>query len=169
MSLNLDEIDIKILYQLQRNARSSIQEISKKIHLSPSAVSVRVKNLEEEGYIKNYVAILNKPRIDIKLVSFTGISLHGNCNYNLTSFLTFVKAIPEVCNCYHVNGMFDFLLHIVVPDMQEYHQCLVNTLCKIDCIKEIRTFFVLDESGADHIIDLSHLSKKFSVKSPDAI
>ena len=164
---NPDEIDIKILFLLQRNARISLREISKKIHLSFTAVRLRVKRLEDEGYIKNYVAILSKAKININLMSFTGISLHENCNYNLTSFLEFVKGIPEVCSCYHVNGMFDFLLYIVAADMQEYHNCLVNTLCKIDSVKEIRTFFVLDESGADHMIDLTHLFRRFSAKSPD--
>jgi Lrp/AsnC family leucine-responsive transcriptional regulator len=146
---NLDEIDFKILFHLQRNARISIQEISEKIDLSPSAVGVRVKQLEEDGYIKNYQAILNIPKMNRKLVSFTGISLQENCNYNLVSFLELVKGMPEVCNCYHISGMFDFLLHIAVKDMQDYHDCLVNTLCTLDCIKEVRTFFVLDESGAD--------------------
>lgn len=164
MAFKLDEIDVKLLSQLQNNARVSVKEISRKIHLSPNAVSARIKRLEDTDYIKGYVAILNKDKIERKLESFTGISLHQNNNFNLVSFLDSVKDIPEICSCYLVNGMFDFVLRIAVNDMEEYRKCMVNTLSKIESISEIRTFFVLDEIGSDYIVDLTHLMRKFRLK-----
>lgn len=164
MLSKLDEIDIKVLFHLQKGARISIQEISKKVHLSANAVSARIRRLEDQGYIKQYATILNKNMINKKLVSFTGITLHHNGNGNLSSFLEFVKDVPEVCNCYHVNETFDFLLYIVVTDMQDYHNFLINKLSLIDCISKIKTFFVLEEIGTAHMIDLTPLMNRFNRK-----
>ncbi|WEK20975.1 MAG: Lrp/AsnC family transcriptional regulator [Candidatus Pedobacter colombiensis] len=162
MPFNLDELDLKLLFHLQQNARISVQEISRKIHLSPSAVSARIRRLEDKGYIKQYVTILNKSMVDRKLMSFTGVRLNHNSNTNLESFKEFVKRIPEVINCYHVNGMFDFLLHILATDMQDYRNCLVNTLAKFESVSELITFFVLDEVGVGQVIDLTHLLIRFN-------
>ncbi len=164
MFSELDEIDVKLLFHLQKGARISAQEISKKIHLSANAVSARIRRLEAEGYIKQYATVLNKNMINKKLVSFTGITLHTNANGNLGSFLSSVKEFSEVCNCYHVNETFDFLLYIVVTDMQDYHSFLINKLSLIDCVSKIKTFFVLEEIGTAHMIDLTPLMNRFNRK-----
>lgn len=164
MLSKLDEIDIKLLFHLQKGARISAQEISKRIHLSANAVSARIRRLEDQGYIKQYVTILNKNMINKNVVSFTGITLHQNGNGNLSSFLEFVKDVPEVCNCYHVNETFDFLLYIVVTDIQDYHNFLINKLSLLGCVSNIKTFFVLKEIGTAHMIDLTPLMSRFNQK-----
>lgn len=157
MAFKLDKFDVNLLIQLQNNARISVREISHKIHLSASAVSARIRRLESEGYILQYVTILNKAMVNKNLVCFTGVSLAQNNNENLTSFTESIKEIPEIYNCYHVNGMFDFLLHMVAKDMQEYHHFLINTLSNINCVCKITTFFVLSEMDNGHKVDLNHL------------
>jgi Lrp/AsnC family transcriptional regulator, leucine-responsive regulatory protein len=164
MLSKLDEIDIKLLFHLQKSARISAQEISKKIHLSANAVRARIRRLEDQGYIKQYATVLNKNMINKKLVSLTGITLHHNGNGNLLSFLEFVKETPEVGICYHVNETFDFFLYVVVADIQDYHDFLINKLSLIDCVSKIKSFFVLDEIGTAHMIDLSPLMNRFNRK-----
>ena len=161
MPFNLDELDLKLLSHLQENARISAKDISRKIHLSPNSVSIRIKRLEERGYIKQYVTVLNNTMLNRKLMTFTGVRLIHNNSSNLESFMEYVKYVPEITSCYHVNGMFDFLLQIVATDMQDYRDFLVNTLAKFDNISELRTFFVLNEMGAGHRIDLTHLRGRF--------
>ncbi|TCC88453.1 Lrp/AsnC family transcriptional regulator [Pedobacter hiemivivus] len=162
MPFNLDELDLKLLFHLQENARISAKDISRKIHLSPNSVSSRIKRLEQRGYIKQYVTVLNNSMLNRKLMAFTGVRLIHNSSSNLESFMEFVKYVPEVTNCYHVNGMFDFFLHMVATDMQDYRNCLVNTFANIENVSELRTFFVLNEMGGGQAIDLTHLCSKFN-------
>ncbi|WP_316818921.1 Lrp/AsnC family transcriptional regulator [Pedobacter nyackensis] len=157
MAFKLDKFDLNLLVQLQKNARISAREISHKIHLSASAVSARIRRLESDGYILRYITILNKSMVNKNLVCFTGVRLSQNNNENLAYFAEQIKDIPEVYNCYHVNEMFDFLLHMVAKDMQDYHHFLINTLSNINSVCNITTFFVLSEMEDAHNVDLSHL------------
>ncbi len=159
MLSNLDEIDIKLLFHLQKCARISAQEISKKIHLSANAVSARIRRLEDQGYIQQYVTVFDKNMINKKVITFTGVTLHHNVRDNLLSFAEFIKGIPEVCNFYHLNETFDFLLHIVVTDMQDY-KLVHKKLSLIDCVSNIKTFMVLSEIGTSNMIDLSPLMNR---------
>lgn len=160
MTFHLDKFDLNILVQLQNNARVSIKEISNRVYLSANAVSSRISRMESGGCIKQYVTILNNSMLGRNLECFTGVSLAQNNNENLVYFTDCIKKIPEVYNYYHVNGMFDFLLHIVARDMQDYHNCLVHTLSNINCVYKITTFFVLSDMEAAHKVDLSHLFQR---------
>lgn len=159
MAFDLDRFDVNILKELQSNARLSIKEISNRVYLSANAVSSRIIRMEVGGCIKQYITILNKSMVGRNLECFTGVSLAQNNKENLVYFTDCMKKVPEIYNYYHVNGMFDFLLHIVARDMQDYHNILVNTLSKTNCIYRVNTFFVLSEMEGGHKIDLSHLSQ----------
>lgn len=160
MYLNLNDVDVEILFLLQRNGRMSVQEISKKIHLSPSAVSTRIKNLEDEAYIKGYTAVLNKSKLNKNLSSLTCVKLKANSNANLVVFTDFIKQIPEVFDWHHVNGAFDFILYILVSDMQTYHQFLVKILGAHELVEDVVTFFILNESEGVNKMDLADLLKR---------
>jgi Lrp/AsnC family leucine-responsive transcriptional regulator len=157
MQSELDKIDVKILFHLQRNAKIPIKEIAERVHLPLKITRARIKCLEKEGYIQNYVAVLNKNKINKKLVSFTGLQLNTHAHHNLLASITLINEFPEVINCYVVNGDFDFLLYTAVADMQEYNSFYSNTLLKIENVKVVRTFFVLQESKAYNSIDLTKL------------
>jgi Lrp/AsnC family leucine-responsive transcriptional regulator len=159
MPNNLDEKDVKLLVQLQKNARASIHEISRRIHLSPNAVRARIRKLENKGYIKQYVTVLNKKMVDRRLMSITAISLANNSE-NIKSFLEFLKGIPEVSLCHQVSGEYDFFLHIIAVDMPDYHNFLVNKLAKFRNINAIMSFFVLNEMGSGYSVDLTHLLRR---------
>jgi DNA-binding Lrp family transcriptional regulator len=160
MPSDLDAKDIKILSHLQENARITSSEMARKIYLSTSATNARIKRLEMCGYIKNYTVVLNKAKIDKKLSSFTGVQLNSNSQNSLDLFMEVINRSPEVVNCYQVNGDFDFILHIVVSDMQEFNEFYLNALGKFGNTGAIRTFFVMNELIAGNIIDLSNLTKR---------
>ncbi|SMD16519.1 Lrp/AsnC family transcriptional regulator [Pedobacter nyackensis] len=160
MPHNLDEKDIKVLSQLQKNARASAHEISRRTHLSPNAVRARIRKLENKGYIKQYVAVLNRKMLDRRLMSITGISLASNSSENLKSFLEFINRVPEVSLCHHVSGTYDFLLQIFAIDMKDYHNLLVNKLGAFGEINGTFSFFVLNEVGTGHFVDLTHLLRR---------
>ncbi|WP_316810987.1 Lrp/AsnC family transcriptional regulator [Pedobacter heparinus] len=167
MSLNLDYRDIKILEYLQRNARIPMPELSDLVFLSPTATAARIKRLEMENYISHYTIVLNKLKVDKSLVSFTGVHLHLSSHNNLIDFIKEIKLMPQVWECYQLSGNFDFLLHIGVKDMQEYHSYITNKLLKMKCVDHIQTFFVMDELHHDNKINLSHLLKKLGYNSSD--
>lgn len=160
MTFNLDKYDLKVLSHLQDNARVTIKEISNRVFLSANAVSTRIERLETCGCIKQYMTILNKSMFNKNLECFTGVSLAQNNNEKLIYFTECIKKLPEVYNYYHVNGTFDFLLHIVARDMNDYHNCLLNTLSNINGVYKITTFFVLSEMEGVPKIDLNYLFNK---------
>lgn len=137
MALNLNEKDVRILTLLQENARISDRNISRKIHLSPNAVSLRVNRLEDESYIQQYTTVLNKSKLNLNLQCFAGINLKQN------NFQTVV---------------YDFFLHIVSIDIHDYHRLFVNKLANLQCISSLTTFVVLNEGGSN-VIDINHSVK----------
>lgn len=157
MSLELDRIDINILNILQKNARTSDTEISRKIHLSPNAVSVRIKRLEDDGYIGHYTTVLNKSKVNRNLECFTGINLTQNNYQTVISFLKCINSMPEVYRLYWINSMFDFLIHIVSIDVEDYYDLLVNKITKINCVKNATPLIVFNEMAGLNMIDLSHI------------
>jgi len=161
MPLNLDKIDLKLLMQLQSNARISNQEISRKIHLSPNAVKARIKRLEDEGYIEKYVTVLSKSKFNRNLECLTGVTLEYNNHSNLARFLDYVKDIPQVDRCYHVNNVFDFILHIVAKDVKDYHNCLIGMLSKVNCVSRTTPFIIFKEIEGANTIDLTEFLKRF--------
>lgn len=161
MPLNLDRLDLKLLMQLQGNARISNQEISRRIHLSANAIKARIKRLEDDGYIEKYVTVLSKSKFNRKLECLTGISLKYNNYGNLLTFLECIKDVPQVCRCYHVNNIFDFILHIVAKDVKDYHNCLINILSRVNCVSSTTPFIIFNEIEGPSIIDLTQFLKRF--------
>lgn len=161
MALKLDKIDINILTQLQNNARISDKQISRIIHLSPNAVTTRINHLENDGYIHQYTTLLNKTKINRNLECFTGVNLTHNNHHTVSSFLKYIKGIPEVYNFYRINSMFDFLIHIVAVDIHDYHRLLVNKLTNLHCVSNATSFVVLNETEGCNSLDLSHLFERF--------
>lgn len=160
MSLKLDKIDLNILDQLQRNARVSIKEISRKIHLSSNAVTGRIKRLEDDGYIQRYTTVLNNTMVDKSLECFTAINLTENNHQTAASFLTYLNSIPEVYEFYRLNCVYDFFLRIITVDIYDYQNILINKLSKLNCVSGTKTFMVLSDMTGSNIVDLSHLLKR---------
>lgn len=142
------------------NARMTNEELAKKIHKTVATVRNRIKRLENLGYIKSYVTVLQLNKVNKNLVSFTTVSLSSNSEEYLTLFRESIKSYGEVVNCYHISGVVDFILHIVVTDMLEYQKCYTK-ICNIAKVDRVSSFFVLNmEEGR---IDLSNLQKMKSL------
>jgi Lrp/AsnC family leucine-responsive transcriptional regulator len=146
MLAGLDHIDIQILQLLQHDARITTKEIADKLGKSITPIYERIKKLEEAGYIKGYVAILNKDMVDRTLVAFTTVQLKEHSQSALRGFEREGTKFQEVMECYHLTGQFDFLLKIALKDMNEYNAFLMNKLATLPNIGVVQTFFVLSES-----------------------
>jgi Lrp/AsnC family leucine-responsive transcriptional regulator len=143
MKTHLDEVDVQLLSLLQQDGRITNADLAKKVGLSPPSVLQRVRVLEKAGLIKGYFGILDAEKLGLRITALAMISLSLHQEQPIERFRRSVNEIPEVLECYHVSGEFDFLLKIVVRDIRAYEQLVREKLSKIKGIQQIKTSFVL--------------------------
>ncbi|WP_370398204.1 Lrp/AsnC family transcriptional regulator [Tenacibaculum dicentrarchi] len=143
--IKLDAIDLKILRILQEDCKKTAKEISEKLNLTISPIYERIKRLEKTGVIKNYVAILDKKRIQMPVTAICMVSLRCHDEGFIDKFEAQVKELKEVQKCYHMAGKVDFFLQINLNDLEDYHNFVRLKLSKIDNIGVLESYFVLKE------------------------
>jgi DNA-binding Lrp family transcriptional regulator len=143
--IQLDQTDVRILQLLQQDARLTNKEIAGKLGKTVTPIYERIKWLEQEGYIQHYVAVLDKNKIDKNLVAFTNVQLKEHSHPMLKSFEKDIVKFDEVMECYHMTGLYDYLLKIAVKDMNEYQGFIVNKLAKLPNIGTVQSSFMMTE------------------------
>lgn len=141
----LDALDIQILKMLQENAHITNREISLKLHLTSTPIHERIKRMERDGYIKKYVAILDKEKLEKGLTVFCNVSLKQHTNENGKKFVGEIQLLPEVVECFNIAGDYDFLLKIVVKDMPAYQKFVLGGLGSLKSIGSVKSIFVMGE------------------------
>jgi Lrp/AsnC family leucine-responsive transcriptional regulator len=142
---SIDRIDRNILVELQKNARLSNVELSKRVGLSPTPCLERVKRLEKENYIKGYQAILNPQMLESALLVLVEITLTKTSPDVFDDFSKAVHELDVIQECHLVSGDFDFLLKTRVADMAAYRELLGDTLLRLPSVSESRTYVVMEE------------------------
>ena len=144
--IKLDRIDKKILTLMQSNARISNLELADSVGLSATPCSRRVKRLEESGIIDKHVTLLKPAVLGLNLTVMIGISMDRHTPDRFDKFEQAIAALPEVLECLIVAGQSaDFLLKVVVRDMQHYEKFLLGQLTKLDGVTGVHSSFVLRE------------------------
>lgn len=143
MSEKLDKIDLRILQILQENSKITNLELSKRIGLSPAPTLERVKKLEQSGVIESYHANVNSQAIGLNVKTFALVSLAWNKENALNNFLSKIRAIKEITECYIITGEADFLIKIVCKDIPTYEKLLFKTLSQIEEIERLKTLMTL--------------------------
>jgi DNA-binding Lrp family transcriptional regulator len=141
----LDATDWKILGRLQDDARVSNVELAKAVHLSPSPCLSRVRALEEAGVIGRYVTLLDPLKIGLQVSVFIQVSLEKQMRNALDTFESSVLARDEVMECYLMTGDADYLLRVIVPDVQSIERFIVDYLAKIPGVSSIKSSFALKQ------------------------
>jgi len=141
--INLDRIDYGILHHLQNDGRIANTELAERIGLSPSPCLRRVKALEQQGVIKRYVAIVDSNAVGFGISAFVSVSLSTQEKPALDEFQSQIVTYPEVMECYLMTGTSDYLLRVVLPDLESYERFLMEKLTKISVIANIQTSFAL--------------------------
>jgi DNA-binding Lrp family transcriptional regulator len=150
----LEELDISILQILQSNARISNAELARRINLSPPATLARVRRLEESGYIDGYAAFVNHRQAGYDMLCFVSVSLQLHDIEQVTGFRDVVRKIPEVLECHHVTGDYDYLLKIVARNTQDLENFLLRKLTPIPGVARIHTSLVLNEVKSTTVIPI---------------
>lgn len=148
----LDTIDAKLIELLQEDSSQTVKQLSAQLNLSNTPVYERIKKLEKSGVIDKYSAKINPKKIGKELLVFTNVSLKEHSKTFLLNFEDKVKQLDEVIECYHVSGEHDYLLKVLVKNMQDYRSFLTETLARIKNIGNVHTSFVVSEIKKDTII-----------------
>jgi Lrp/AsnC family leucine-responsive transcriptional regulator len=150
----LDRTDLKILDELQSNAKISNVELARRVHLSPTPCLERVKRLEKNEFIKGYRAFLNPNKLSANLLSFVEIKLTRTSKDVFTEFKKAVKQLPQVLECHLVSGDFDYLLKTRVADMTAYRELLGETLLTLPNVSSSRSYMVMEEVKESGLIPI---------------
>ena len=153
----LDKADLQILRILQENARLTTKELAARVHLSPTPVFERLKRLDNEGYIRKYVAVLDAEKLHCGFVVFCSVKLRRLNRDIAAEFTRIVRGLPEVTECYNISGDYDYLLKIHAPDMKYYQEFTLNVLGTIDSLGSLMSTFVMDEVKHDYGIPIGNL------------
>ena len=150
-----DTIDLRLLSYLQADSKQTNKELSNKLNLSVTAVYERIRKLEREGVIDRYVALLNKEKVDKNFVAFCHIKLVQHSQDYVVKFEREVTNLDEVLECYHVSGDYDYLLKVMVSDMEDFREFMVNKLTSISHIGSTHSMFVINEVKHTTAINVS--------------
>lgn len=146
--LALDELDQKILAIVQRDGRITNAELAQQIHLSPPAAHARLKRLQERGLIRGFVALLDREQLGYDLMALIHVTLAQHQRERVQEFRGAIQAMPQVLECYHVTGEYDYMLKVVVRNRKELEQFLVETLTPAPGVGRIHTNIVFSEIKA---------------------
>lgn len=142
----LDTIDRGILKILEKDAKTVAKSIAEQLGLTKTPVYERIKRLEKEGYIKNYVAVLDTDKIERSITVFSFVSLEAQKGSLMDDFLEKVKQFNEVSECYVVGGEFDFLLKVTVKNLDAYYDFAKSKIATLPNIGAVKSAFVLNEA-----------------------
>lgn len=141
--MNLDPTDKRLLGLLQDNSKKTTKELSNELNLSVTAVYERIRKLERAGVISKYIALVEPSRIDKGFVAFCQIKLVQHTKSNVTEFESQVSKLSEVLECFHVSGEYDYILKVMVKDMQAYREFMLNKLTALEHIGSTQSTFVI--------------------------
>lgn len=153
---HLDDLDRAILNELQHNSSISNVELARRVDLSPPAVHARIKRLEQLGYIRQYVALLDREKMGYEMLCLVQVSLQVHQPEAVEHFRLCVSAMPEVLECFHVTGNYDYVLKVAFRNQKDLQQFLMNKLTPIPGIAHIHTSLVLTEVKSTTILPLDH-------------
>jgi Lrp/AsnC family transcriptional regulator len=142
---NIDAIDKEILSYLQQDAKMNIKELADKLKMTKTPVYERIKRLEKDGYISGYVALLDKKKLKLPLIVFCEVSLVSQQSEVMETFSNAIKDIPEIVECYLLGGVFDYLIKVVVADLDSYYTFASRYLASLPNVSKIQSLFVLNE------------------------
>lgn len=143
--IQLDQIDKNLLKFLQEDSKQTNKELSNKLSLSVTAVYERIKKLEREGIVSKYVALVDKKRAHKNFVTFCSIKLIQHTKDYVVAFEKQVTKLDEVLECYHISGDYDYLLKVIVADMDEFREFMVKKLTTISHIGSTHSAFMINE------------------------
>ncbi|MFL0082048.1 Lrp/AsnC family transcriptional regulator [Tenacibaculum maritimum] len=152
--MKLDALDKRLINLLQINSKQTTKQLSLQLGLSVTAVYERIKKLEKEKIIKNYVALVNKDKIERSFLVFCHIKLEKHTKEYIAVFEKEINRLEEVTECFHVSGDYDYILKIYMKDMTAYREFMVDKLTALKHIGSTHSIFTIGEVKNATVIKL---------------
>lgn len=143
--MTLDETDLRLLSLLQADSKRTTKEFANHLGLSTTAVYERIKRLERKDIITAYVALVDRKKVNKAFIVFCHVKLNQHIKENVLRFEREVLKLPEVSECYHISGDYDYILKIHVSDMEAYREFMVTKLTAISNIGSTQSSFAINE------------------------
>lgn len=153
-SRTIDEIDREMLRILQEQGRISNAELARQVNLSPPAVHARLKRLENMGFIQNYAAILDREKVGYDLLCFVHVSLLAHQHEHIVRFREATLKMPEVMECHHITGEYDYLLKVVIRNRSDLERFVVDQLTPLPGVARLHTSLVLSEVKSSTVMPI---------------
>lgn len=141
----MDEKDRQLLKHLQGDARLTNTELARRVELSPPGLQRRLRKLEDSGVIEQYVTLLDREAVGFDMLCFVQVTLLRHEPDSIQRFKEIVQDMPEVLECHHITGEFDYLLKVIVRNREHLEKFLVEKLTPVPGMDKIRTSLVLRE------------------------
>ena len=154
----MDTIDIRLLELLQHNAELTIQELSKEVHLSTTPCWKRINQLKNNGYINKTVSLVDRKRVGANVTAMVSIKVNNHNQERISIFSKTIQDIPEVIECYRMSGETDYLLKVVVSDIESYDAFYKNLIEKVQFLK-VTSNFAIEEIKSTTEIPLTKLGQ----------
>lgn len=154
--IQLDETDRHILQLLQENARLPMREIAERVNLSLTPVHDRIKKLENQGIIAKYVALINPKKLGKSLMVYCFVTLDKQRQESFVEFNEAIRQIPQVIECSVVSGNQDYLLKIIIEDMEAYNNLYQSKLSVLQSVLHMNSSFVMEEIKSTTAIEISN-------------
>lgn len=145
MKISLDATDRQILEMLQEDAKINIKEIAAKLNMTKTPIYERIKRLEKEGVIEKYVTVLNRKKLGSSIIVFLEGSLKVEKFEQADEFFEAVAATPEIIECYLLGGENDFMLKVIAPELDKYHDFYATKIASLPRVGQIKSSFVIKE------------------------
>ncbi|MDA5193140.1 Lrp/AsnC family transcriptional regulator [Govanella unica] len=151
----LDAMDVRILTEIQANARISNHELAERVGLSPSPCWRRMRRLEDEGVIASYAALLNPEAIGLHITAYAHVMLENHHAETVALFDGLIADQPAVLECCSTSGEYDYLLKVVAPSMSAYEAFLSGSLMQNPAVRSVSTSFVLKQKKTTTMLPLA--------------
>jgi len=150
ISQSLDDKDRRILALVQRDAKLSQAEVAKRVGLSTAAVNERLRKLENAGFLRRYVAVVDPKALGVSVTAFVEVFVdHPRFE---PAFIEQVLGLDEVQECHHITGEFSLLLKVRVRDMESLQRLLIHKLNALEGVRQTRTVIVLSTSKEESYV-----------------
>jgi Lrp/AsnC family leucine-responsive transcriptional regulator len=155
--MKLDRTDARLLTELQQDGRRTVVELSERIGLSGTPCARRIRQLEQNGVIQGYTAVVDPVRLGLSVQAFVRVRLERQTDDNVAHFQQELQAIDAVVSCYAVTGDYDFLLQVVTTDLDVLSTIVLKQLLSIPSVRDVHSSIVLQTIKRSTRLPLAHL------------
>ena len=156
-SFLLDAYSVKILLELQRDARQTVAQLSAAVGLSPTPCWKRVKDMEAAGVIRGYTVLVDRQKVGLQLTVLVEVNLTHHSEEHVQRFEQAVAASPHIVRCQSTTGQADYLMTVLAPDIKHYERMLHDTIFKLPGVTHVRSSIVLKEVKAEVALPIGQL------------